>query len=163
MASQDITPVDSGSAKASLLNDPKIRGIFFQAVVIVLLVGASGGSSTIHCQPAALPIASGFRLSQRARRLRQFSAIHRIAYSSDSTYITRSYVGIPQHSCVAVVGIITATIIGFVVGIGRLSQNWLIRKICTVYVEVFRNIPPLLVIFFWYSACSRCCRRPARA
>ena len=48
-------------------------------------------------------------------------------------------------------GIIFATIIGFIVGIGRLSKNWLISKICTVYVEVFRNIPPLLVIFFWYS------------
>ena len=51
---------------------------------------------------------------------------------------------------VAVAGIITATIIGFLVGIGRLSRNWLIRKIATVYVEIFRNIPPLLVIFFWY-------------
>ena len=51
---------------------------------------------------------------------------------------------------VAIAGIITATIVGFIVGIGRLSHNWLIRKICTVYVEVFRNIPPLLVIFFWY-------------
>ena len=51
---------------------------------------------------------------------------------------------------VAIAGIIVATIIGFIVGIGRLSHNWLIRKICTVYVEIFRNIPPLLVIFFWY-------------
>lgn len=47
-------------------------------------------------------------------------------------------------------GIFTATIIGFLIGIGRLSRNWLIAKLCTVYVEVFRNIPPLLVIFFWY-------------
>ena len=44
----------------------------------------------------------------------------------------------------------TATIVGFLVGIGRLSSNWLISKLCTVYVEVFRNIPPLLVILFWY-------------
>ena len=50
----------------------------------------------------------------------------------------------------AVAGIITATILGFLVGVGRLSHNWLIRKISTVYVEIFRNIPPLLVIFFWY-------------
>ncbi len=59
-------------------------------------------------------------------------------------------VGILNTLTVAFAGIITATIIGFIIGIGRLSHNWLIRKICTVYVEVFRNIPPLLVIFFWY-------------
>ena len=59
-------------------------------------------------------------------------------------------VGLLNTLLVAVVGIVTATILGFLVGIGRLSHNWLIRKICTVYVEIFRNIPPLLVIFFWY-------------
>ncbi len=52
---------------------------------------------------------------------------------------------------VAIAGIIVATVVGFLVGIGRLSNNWLIRKICTVYVEIFRNIPPLLVILFWYQ------------
>ena len=59
-------------------------------------------------------------------------------------------VGLLNTLLVAVTGIVTASIIGFVVGIGRLSRNWLIRKISTVYVEIFRNIPPLLVIFFWY-------------
>lgn len=48
------------------------------------------------------------------------------------------------------VGIVTATIVGFLVGVGRLSRNFLVRAVCTVYVETFRNIPPLLVIFFWY-------------
>jgi general L-amino acid transport system permease protein len=52
---------------------------------------------------------------------------------------------------VAVAGIFAATIVGFLVGIGRLSHNWLIRKVATVYVELFRNIPPLLVILFWYQ------------
>ena len=59
-------------------------------------------------------------------------------------------VGLLNTLLVAVAGIVTATIVGFLVGIGRLSRNWLIRKISTVYVEIFRNIPPLLVIFFWY-------------
>ena len=60
-------------------------------------------------------------------------------------------VGFINTLIVAAAGIVTATIIGFILGVGRLSHNWLIRKICMVYVEVFRNIPPLLVIFFWYS------------
>ena len=62
----------------------------------------------------------------------------------------RLLVGLLNTLLVAATGIVTATMIGFMVGIGRLSRNWLIRKICTVYVEIFRNIPPLLVIFFWY-------------
>ena len=59
-------------------------------------------------------------------------------------------VGLLNTLLVAAIGIVTASIIGFTIGVGRLSRNWLIRKICTVYVEIFRNIPPLLVIFFWY-------------
>ncbi|MBB6224081.1 general L-amino acid transport system permease protein [Rhizobium leguminosarum] len=73
-----------------------------------------------------------------------------IGYSSDSTYARALFVGILNTLLVAVTGIVTATIIGFIIGIGRLSRNWLIAKLCTVYVEIFRNIPPLLVIFFWY-------------
>jgi general L-amino acid transport system permease protein len=54
-------------------------------------------------------------------------------------------------AAVAAAGIVTATILGFLVGVGRLSNNWLIRKLATAYVELFRNIPPLLVILFWYQ------------
>src|SRR5690606_8088945 len=73
-----------------------------------------------------------------------------IEYSSDSRYSRALVVGLLNTLLVAVTGIITASIIGFLVGVGRLANNWLVRKICMVYVEIFRNIPPLLVIFFWY-------------
>src|SRR5690606_18578816 len=73
-----------------------------------------------------------------------------VDYTSDSSFGRALMVGFLNTALVAVWGIATATIIGFVVGVGRLSRNCLIAKICTVYVEVFRNIPPLLVIFFWY-------------
>ena len=53
---------------------------------------------------------------------------------------------------VAGIGVVLATIIGFTVGIGRLSSNWLVARLATVYVEVIRNIPPLLQLFFWYFA-----------
>ncbi|MGB6117051.1 MAG: amino acid ABC transporter permease, partial [Mesorhizobium sp.] len=73
-----------------------------------------------------------------------------IDYSSDSNNGRALVVGLLNTLLVSILGIITATIIGFVIGVGRLSNNWLINKICMVYVELFRNIPPLLVIFFWY-------------
>jgi general L-amino acid transport system permease protein len=59
-------------------------------------------------------------------------------------------VGFLNTLLVAVTGIVTATVVGFLVGVGRLARNWLVRQLCTIYIEIFRNIPPLLVIFFWY-------------
>ncbi|MBN9250386.1 MAG: ABC transporter permease subunit, partial [Mesorhizobium sp.] len=69
-----------------------------------------------------------------------------IEYSSDSSYGRALIVGVLNTAAVAAAGIVTATILGFLVGVGRLSNNWLIRKLATAYVELFRNIPPLLVI-----------------
>ncbi|PAP93957.1 amino acid ABC transporter permease [Mesorhizobium wenxiniae] len=148
MASQEILREEPRSG--SFINDPKVRGIFFQAVVVIVLVALVWWivQNTID-NLTRLRIASGFGfLRGRAGFDISDSAI---AYSSDSTYGRAILVGFINTLIVAVSGIITATIIGFILGVGRLSHNWLIRKICTVYVEVFRNIPPLLVIFFWYS------------
>lgn len=148
MASQEVLREEP--SRGSFINDPKIRGIFFQVLVVLLLVaGVWWIAHNVIDNLTRLRIASGFGfLKGRAGFDISESAI---AYSSDSTYGRAILVGLINTLIVAIVGIITATIIGFVIGIGRLSQNWLIRKICTVYVEVFRNIPPLLVIFFWYS------------
>ncbi|HEY4191159.1 MAG TPA: amino acid ABC transporter permease [Mesorhizobium sp.] len=148
MASQDILDGDK-SSRGSFINDPKVRGIFFQVLVILLLV--AGAWWIVHNVVDNLRrsnIASGFSFL-RSRAGFDISESP-IAYTSDSTYGRAILVGFLNTLIVAAAGIVTASIIGFVVGIGRLSRNWLIRKICTVYVELFRNIPPLLVIFFWY-------------
>jgi len=61
-------------------------------------------------------------------------------------------VGLLNTLLASVIGIVLATLIGFTVGVGRLSSNWVVYKLATVYVETFRNIPPLLQILFWYFA-----------
>ncbi|EPP24889.1 Glutamate Aspartate transport system permease protein GltJ [Vibrio fluvialis PG41] len=61
-------------------------------------------------------------------------------------------VGLLNTALVSVLGIIFATLIGFVLGIARLSSNWLVSRLAAVYIETFRNIPLLLQIFFWYFA-----------
>ena len=110
---------------------------------------SSGGSSATRSENLQRAnIASGFGFL-RGRAGFDISQTL-IAYTSNSTVSRALLVGFLNTLLVAVTGIITASIIGFLVGIGRLSHNWLIRKISTVYVEIFRNIPPLLVIFFWY-------------
>ncbi|MDC9811985.1 MULTISPECIES: amino acid ABC transporter permease [Rhizobium] len=140
----------TGWSFRSAMYDPKIRGIFFQILtVVVLVVGIVWISHNTAVNLARSNTASGFDFLRGRAGFEVGQSL--ISYSSDSTYGRALLVGLLNTMLVAISGIITATIIGFIVGIGRLSHNWLIAKLCTVYVEVFRNIPPLLVIFFWYS------------
>ena len=138
------------SARVPLIYNPQVRGIFFQVLLVLLLVLGvwwivdntveNLRRSNISTGFGFLRGRAGFDISDRL-----------IAYTSDSSFGRALVVGVLNTLVVAAAGIVTATVIGFLVGIARLSNNWLIRKLATVYVEVFRNIPPLLVILFWYQ------------
>ncbi len=133
----------------SWINDPKVRGIVVQlvvAVALVLFVWWIIGNTSENLRRANISSGFGFLNGRAGFDVSQSM----IAFSANSTFSRALIVGLLNTILVAVLGIITATIIGFVVGIGRLSRNWLVARLCTVYVELFRNIPPLLVIFFWY-------------
>jgi len=135
--------------RGSFIYNPVVRGIFFQFVVLFGLLAFLIWiirNTLANLERAGRSIGFGF-LNERAG-FDVGQAL--IPYTSDSTYLDALLVGLINTLVIAIVGIITATIVGFVIGIGRLSHNWLVRKLCTVYVEIFRNIPPLLVIFFWY-------------
>ena len=128
-------------------NDPFWRGIGYQAVTVVILIVAviwMWLNTLENLKRANLSSGFGFLQSRAGFDLAQTL----IEYTSDSTYFRALQVGILNTLAVAAVGIVTATIIGLLVGVGRLSQNWLIRKLATVYVECFRNIPLLVIIFF---------------
>ncbi|MEQ9247431.1 MAG: ABC transporter permease subunit, partial [Nitratireductor sp.] len=143
------TTVEGAAPRVPLFYDPRVRGIAYQVLVFAGLIARIYwiiGNTTANLQRAN--IASGFAFLQGRAGFDIGDSL--VEYSSDSTYGRALFVGFLNTLRVAVVGIITATIIGFIIGIGRLSKNWLINRICLVYVEVFRNIPPLLVIFFWY-------------
>lgn len=71
---------------------------------------------------------------------------------SINSYFDTFVVGLSNTILVSFLGIITATMVGFIFGVARLSQNWLVAKIASAYVEIFRNIPLLLQITFWYFA-----------
>ncbi|MFC0267472.1 amino acid ABC transporter permease [Kushneria aurantia] len=75
-----------------------------------------------------------------------------VEYTSNSSYGRTFIIGLLNTLLVSVLGIVAATIIGFVVGISRLSSNWLVAKLAAAYVETFRNIPLLVQILFWYYA-----------
>ena len=73
-----------------------------------------------------------------------------IAYSEQSSYARAFVVGLLNTILVSVLGIVCSTVLGFAIGLGRLSSNWLVARLAQVYVETIRNIPLLLQIFFWY-------------
>lgn len=127
-----------------------MRSIAFQVLLILLLVLGIWWivANTIeNLQRSHISTGFGF-LRGRAG----FDISDRlIDYSSDSSNFRALIVGVLNTVLVAAAGVIAATVVGFLVGIGRLSNNWLIRKLATVYIELFRNIPPLLVILFWYQ------------
>ena len=135
--------------KVSLLYNPALRSYAYQAITILVILWAvyyAWTNAAANLARANMTAGFGFLNSRAGFDIAQTL----ISYTSDSTYFRALEVGLINTLVVAFFGIITATIVGLLIGIGRLSPNWLIARLCTVYVEVFRNIPPLLVIFFWY-------------
>ena len=106
-------------------------------------------------------IASGFRFLWSTAGFGVNQAL--ISYSEASSYGRALLVGFLNTLLVAGVGIVCATILGFVIGIMRLSRNWLVAKVAETYIEIMRNIPLLLQIFVWYATVLKPLPAPARA
>lgn len=141
----------SAPVRGSLLTDPQVRSWLFQIVAVVAVV-AFGWFLFDNTQTnlANRGITSGFGFLNNTAGFG--IPQHLIPYSEGDTYGRVFLVGLLNTLLVSVIGIVLATIIGFSVGVARLSNNWLLRKVATVYIETFRNIPPLLLIFFVYFA-----------
>jgi general L-amino acid transport system permease protein len=141
---------DGGRTAQSLLYNPVLRQIIYQVLTcafIAWLIWYAATNAAENLARANMTAGFGFLAGRAGFDIAQSA----IPYSSDSPFTRALLVGFINTIIIAASGIVTATIIGLLVGIGRLSSNWLIARLCTVYVEVFRNIPPLLVIFFWYK------------
>ncbi len=151
---QKKTPV-----KASLWNDPKVRGMFFQALLLFGVV--YGGMYLFNNTVANLErqgIASGFAFMNSTAGFGIITSL--IEYTEASSYGRAFLVGLLNTLLVSFMGIVMATILGVIIGIARLSNNWLVARLATVYIELFRNIPLLLQIFFWYFAVLRALPSP---
>ena len=145
-------PTGSRPAPVAFYNDPKVRSIAYQvalcAIIALLVYGAT--SNAIENLRRA-HIASGFGFWDNAAGFDISQTL--IPYSATvSTYGSAFWVGLLNTLLVAGLGIVFATILGFVIGISRLSRNWLVSKVATGYVETIRNIPLLLQLLFWYNA-----------
>jgi general L-amino acid transport system permease protein len=131
-------------------NDPGVRSVVYQVLALTAVAWAVWFlvSNTLH-NLSVRNIATGFGFLNREAGF----AIGEtpIAYTPANNYGRAILVGLLNTLRVAVIGIVLATILGTLIGIGRLSKNWLVKKITSVYVEVMRNVPLLLQLFFWYA------------
>ena len=144
------------------LSNPTVRAWLFQIVAVVTI--ATIVIYLIHNTITNLNnrgITSGFAFLDRSAG---FGIVqHLIDYQEGDTYGRVFIVGLLNTLLVSALCIVFASIIGFFLGLARLSENWLLRKLSTLYIEVFRNIPPLLQIFFWYFAVLRNLPGPRQA
>ncbi|MEZ5818138.1 MAG: amino acid ABC transporter permease [Hyphomicrobiaceae bacterium] len=127
------------------------RQMVGQAIIVVVLgalvwIGASNAIYNLQKQN----IASGFGFWDNTAGFDISQTL--IPYSATATYGRAFWVGLLNTLLVSAIGIVFATLVGFVMGIARLSSNWLIARLATVYVEIARNIPLLLQLFVWYFA-----------
>jgi len=135
----------------SWLTDPQVRAWVFQVLAVILVVAC--GWFLFHNTQSNLAhrgILSGFGFLDNSAGFG--ISQHLIDYRESDSYARVFVIGVLNTLLVSLIGIVLATVLGFVIGVARLSPNWLLRQIATVYIEVFRNIPPLLQIFFWYFA-----------
>jgi len=140
----------------------KVRKIIPQLITllaVILIFGFFTFNAQINMDNRGIEFGFGF-LSQESSFDVQFSLID---YDGSHSYARAYLVGLLNTLLVAFIGIIISTILGVIVGVARLSPNYLIEKSAAFYVEFFRNIPLLLQIFFWYFAALRALPLPQDA
>jgi general L-amino acid transport system permease protein len=146
-----MSAVETTRPKTPLLYNPKVRGIAYQVVLCAVIVFL--GWSAIHNAAenlAKAKIASGFGFWDNIAGFDISQTL--IDYSNTSSYGRAFWVGLINTLLVAGIGIVFATILGFLIGVARLSKNWLLARMAGFYVETIRNIPLLLQLLFWYNA-----------
>jgi general L-amino acid transport system permease protein len=143
---------DSGPPKVSPIYDPRVRSIAYQVIlcgVIVFLAWSAVRNAADNL--ARAKISSGFGFWNQTAGFDISQTL--IEYSAQAgTYGRAFWVGLLNTLLVAAIGVVLATIVGFLVGIARLSKNFLLAKLSAGYVEAIRNVPLLLQLLFWYNA-----------
>ena len=143
-------------------NDPAFRSIIYQIAVlgIVAYVAWYLVSNTMH-NLSIRNITTGFDFldGEAGFAIGESS----IAYSPADTYKRAILVGIVNTLQVSAMGIILSTLLGTIIGVARLSTNWLVARLATVYIEAIRNVPLLIQLFFWYALITESLPGPRQA
>ena len=141
--------MSQNSSNTPFWRDVRFLQVLFQ-VLFLLGVAAMAGffysNMMSGLSDQGHPLSLSFLLNEAG-----FEISEGIDFDPSDTYLKAFWVGVVNTLRVSILGIICATVLGFIFGVARLSTNWLIRSIAAVYVEIFRNVPLLLQILFWYA------------
>ncbi|MEN8199537.1 MAG: amino acid ABC transporter permease [Thermodesulfobacteriota bacterium] len=154
--------MSNSSKKQFWWNNAQYRALFFQVILVALVAAVFwfiGSNTLANLEKRGIATGFGF-LSMKSG----FGILQSLIPFSEADSFGRTFVvGLLNTLLVSALGVVFATMIGFTVGVARLSSNWLISKIAAVYIETFRNIPLLLQIFFWYFAVLRALPSPRQS
>ncbi len=147
--SEKTAVADDNPGKASFWYDPGKRSILYQVVTLcmVAMLGYYLISNTL-ANLERQSIATGFSFMEREASFEIGEKL--ISYSAADTYGRALVVGALNTLLVSFIGIVLTVILGTIIGVARLSSNWLVSKLAAIYIEVFQDIPVLLQLFFWY-------------
>ncbi len=144
--------MDPSSAKpSSWLSDERKRGFIYQTLLLGCIAALACGAiynAVVNMRARGIPMGFGFWNDVAGFDIN----LHLISYSNLSTYGQAFWVGLLNTLLIAVICIPLATLLGFAIGVARLSPNWLLSRFALVYTSVIRNIPLLLLLLFWYNA-----------
>src|SRR5918995_3180651 len=144
-------PLGTARTSPALWRDPRVRAIAYQVLTLLGVVLFFG--YIVHNTIENLDrqgIASGFGFLNKPAGFGIPQTL--IDYNELSPNSRVFWVGLLNTILVAAIGIALATVLGFAIGLARLSSNWLVARLATVYIEIIRNVPLLLQILFWYFA-----------
>lgn len=144
----DVAAAGTAVRRGSAINDPRLRAIFYQIVLLLVVVGIGWFlvSNLIHNREVrGIQTGYGF-LSREAGFAISESPI---SYSPSDPYARAFLVGLVNTLQVSILGIILATLLGLVVGVSKLSSNWLLAKLAAAYVDIVRNIPLTVQLLLW--------------
>ena len=133
------------------LNDQRVRGFLYQTLLLVFIAALAGVAiynAAINMRARGIPMGFGFWNEVAGFDIN----LHLIRYTDLSTYGQAFWVGLLNTLLIAFICIPLATLLGFAIGVARLSHNWLLSRLALVYISILRNTPLLLLLLFWYNA-----------
>jgi len=154
MKQQNILSQVKNLTFRELLYNNEVRAFFFQVATLLLIFGLFYtiiGNLFDNIEARGIHTGFSFLKNRAGFDILPFLGNYLQDYTPESSNLTVFYVGLINTLIVAFVGIIVTTFLGLFIGIARLSNNYLVAKLAGGYIELFRNIPVLLQIFFWYN------------
>ncbi|MEM1130336.1 MAG: ABC transporter permease subunit [Pseudomonadota bacterium] len=153
-------PPASGFQMSMLLNDTRYRGYTFQFIALIAIIFFFywlGANAVANLAAQGQDISFGFLGEPASYDINQ----RLIPFTSTDTHFRAAIVGVLNTLLVAILGCITATVFGILAGVLRLSKNWLVAKLMSIYVEIFRNVPVLIWILIVFSVLSNALPAPS--